>query len=104
MPNGHGFWIEASHIDLELYRLVATVLASPALAESARNDASAGALNHSEYLSSRRFPASWALPWVPWCGTNWKAKLRYRLQRPVGTLITDLEKPLQSKPLTFKEI
>jgi hypothetical protein len=102
MPNGHGFWIEASYIDLELYRLVATVLASPLLAESARNDAFGRrfeSLRIFEFSEVSRILVSVAAV----VRNELEGRSSIELQRPVGRLITNLEKPLESKPLTFKE-
>jgi hypothetical protein len=103
VPNGYGFWIEAPHIDLELYRLVTAVLASPALAESARNEAGGRrleSLRMMEFAEISRILVSVAA--MVRNGLEAAPRTSIELQRPVGTLIRDLTRPTHER-LTFQE-
>ena len=104
MPNGYGFWFEAPHIDLELYRLATAVLASPALAELASDEALGRRLESLRMIEfgeiSRILVSVAAMVRNQLEGAS---RSSIELQRPVGILIRDLANPKVYEPLTFME-
>lgn len=105
MPLGYGFEFEASLIDLEIYRLLAVVLASPSLAASAKRLPDDGRrlewLRKIEFSEASRLLVSIAA--IIRNGLDSRSRGSIELERPVGILFADLEKPTEYQDLVLRE-